>query len=153
VTLQRLADHRTGEDADDLQQWLTTLEGCPSIDVTALAVCHNPEHGDEKPTWFYVEADRTGGVARRRCLGCGVVHHLLDSAAHWAGGVSMSACLTCGQSMFEIAAGLHTAPGADGQPVVTWAAFGTRCVTCSRVEGLTDMFVPGVPVQHVVAAI
>jgi hypothetical protein len=154
VTLQRLADHRIGEDSDDLLQWLSTLEGCPSVEVTTLAACQNEAHGDDKPTWFYVEADAAAGAARRRCLACGDLHHLLDSAAHWPEGVHTQMCPTCRQSMFEVGAGLHTVPGADAdQPVVTWAAVATRCVTCSRVNGLTDMFVPGVPVAHVVAAI
>ena len=154
MTLQRLADHRTGEDSDDLLQWLSTLQGCPSVEVTALATCQNSDHADDKPTWFYVEADAAAGTARRRCLACGRLHYLLDSEAHWPTGGHTHMCPTCGQSMFEVAAGLHTAPAVEAdQPVVTWAVVGTRCVTCSRVDGVTDMFVPGVPVAHVVATI
>jgi hypothetical protein len=56
--------------------------------------------------------------------------------------------------MFELAAGLHTSPGEHpDQPVVTWVVLGVRCVTCSRVDGLTDMFVPGLPVPFVVNAL
>ena len=56
--------------------------------------------------------------------------------------------------MFEIAAGMHTASSPDGAPpVVTWMALGVRCVTCGRVDGLTDMFVPNLPIADVIAAI
>jgi hypothetical protein len=154
VALQRLADHRTGEDADDLKHWLEMLQGCPSVDVTALAVCDNPTHGDDKPTWFYVEADAATGVARRRCLACGLEHHVLDSEANWRVNIHMHMCPTCGQSMFELAAGLHTSPGEHpDEPVVTWVVLGVRCVTCSRIDGLTDMFVPGLPVPFVINAL
>ena len=154
MALQRLHDHRTGEDADDLKAWLHTLEGCPSVEVTALATCGNEAHGDERPTWFYVEADGSVGVARRRCLGCGSVHHVLDSQANWPPGVHTSSCPTCAQSMFEVAAGMHTASSPAGAaPVVSWLALGVRCVTCGRVDGLTDMFVPNLPIADVVAAI
>jgi ribosomal protein S14 len=154
VALQRLQDHKTGEDADDLKAWLQTLVGCPSVEVTALASCGNDSHGAEPPTWFYVEADRAAGVARRRCLACGSVHHILDSESNWTSGIHTSTCPTCAQSMFEVAAGLHTASSPEpDQPVVSWVALGTRCVTCGRVDGLTDMFVPDLPVADVVAAL
>ncbi|MDQ1709942.1 MAG: hypothetical protein QOG49_1327, partial [Frankiaceae bacterium] len=142
------------EDADDLTAWLHTLEGCPSVQVTTLATCANESHGAEPPTWFYVEADSAAGVARRRCLGCGTVHHILDSEANWTAGIHTSACPTCAQSMFEVAAGLHTASSPQpAAPVVTWLARGGRCVTCGRVDGLTDMFVPNLPIAEVLAAI
>jgi len=154
VALQRLADHRTGEDADDLKHWLQTLEGCPSVDVTALAACANPEHGDDRPTWFYVEADAARGVARRRCLACGLAHHVLDSESSWHIDIHASMCPTCGQSMFELAAGMHTSPSEHPDaPIVTWVVLGVRCVTCGRVDGLTDMFVPGLPVPAVIDAL
>lgn len=154
MTLQRLQDHKTGEDADDLKTWLHTLEGCPPIQVTALASCSNETHGDDRPTWFYVEADQNAGVARRRCLGCGNVHHVLDSAENWPSGIHTAACATCAQSMFEVAAGIHmeASPEPD-PPVATWMALGVRCVTCGRVDGLTDMFVRNLPVADVIAAI
>jgi hypothetical protein len=154
VTLQRLHDHKTGEDADDLLTWLQSLPECPSVDVTALATCRNTAHGDDRPTWFYVEADAAAGIARRRCLACGVVHHMLDSQQHWQPGVHTASCPTCAQSMFEVGAGMHTEPGnSPDQPVVTWVALGVRCVTCGRVDGITDMFVPGVPLAGVTATI
>ena len=154
VALQRLHDHRTGEDSDDLKAWLHMLEGCPSVEVTALASCANESHGNDRPTWFYVEADGTAGVARRRCLACGLVHHVLDSKDNWPTGVHTASCPTCAQSMFEVAAGMHTASSPESAgPVVTWLALGVRCVTCGRVDGLTDMFVPSLPIADVVAAL
>lgn len=154
MALQKLADHRTGEDADDLRHWLELLDGCPSVDATALAACQNPSHGDERPTWFYVEADPTAGVARRRCLACGVAHHVLDSEQHWDINIHTSSCVTCGQAMFEIAAGIHVEPADEGaERVASWVVLGVRCVTCGRVDGLTDMFVPNVPVVDVIAAL
>lgn len=143
MALQRVAGHRTGEDSDDLQHWLESLDGCPPVHTTLLATCTNPVHGEEQPTWFYVEGDAAAGIARRRCLGCGVVVHVLDSEQHWTH-PPMRCCGTCGQSMFEMAAGLSVVSGE-----VRWMAIGLRCVGCGCLDGLTDMHVPGLSVAEV----
>ena len=143
MSLQRVAGHRTGEDSDDLQHWLEALEGAPAVHRTVLLSCDNPVHGEDAPTWFYVEGSATDGIARRRCLGCGQVRHLLDSEEHWSH-PPMHACGTCGQSMFEMALGLHIESGAS----VKWLAVGIRCVGCGTLDGLTDMTVPGLSVEE-----
>lgn len=147
MALQRVAGHRTGEDSDDLQHWLESLDGCPAVHTTVLATCESPVHGDDAPTWFYVEGDAAGAIARRRCLGCGLVKHVLDSEAHWTH-PPMRCCGTCGQSMFEMAAGLHVRSGE-----VTWAVIGLRCVGCGCLDGLTDFNVPNLPVDEVISQI
>jgi hypothetical protein len=103
---------------------------------------------DEAMTWFYVEADAANAVARRRCLACGDVAHLLDSKAAWTH-PPMHACGTCGQSMFEVATGLHVEPGTT----VTWLAVAVRCVGCGRLDGLTDMNVPNLSLDEVRARV
>lgn len=143
MTVQKVAGHRVGEDSDDLQSWLRGLEGCPPINITVLAMCDNPVHGEERPTWFYVEGDPLAGLARRRCLSCASVTHVLDSEEHWTH-PPMRCCETCGQSMFEVAAGLHL----DG-PTVDWLAIGVRCVGCGALDGLTDLAVPNLTVDEV----
>ncbi|MCA1823844.1 MAG: hypothetical protein ABR520_05655 [Mycobacteriales bacterium] len=147
MTLQRVAGNRTGEDIDDLRQWLVALEGCPRITQTAIAMCDNPVHEDDRPTWFYVEGDPDSGIARRRCLGCAQVRHVLDSEDNWTH-PPMRMCDNCGQSMFELAAGFHVETG-----LVDWMALGLRCVGCGVLAGLTDMSVPDLPVAEVVARI
>ncbi|HEU0130230.1 MAG TPA: hypothetical protein VFQ85_04470 [Mycobacteriales bacterium] len=145
MTMQKVAGNALGEDSDDLQHWLEGLQGCPPVNLTLLCRCLNPVHdGDDAMTWFYVEADPANAVARRRCLACGDVHHLLDSAEHWTH-PPMHACLTCGQSMFELAAGLHVESGTT----VTWLALAVRCVGCGRLDGVTDMNVPHLSVDEV----
>lgn len=147
--MQKVAGKELGEDSDDLQRWLEKLTGCPQVNVTLLAHCTNPAHdGDEAMTWFYVEADPENGVARRRCLACGMAHHVLDSEEHWTH-PPMYACDTCGQSMFEVAYGLHVVGGTT----VTWLAIAVRCVGCGRLDGVTDMTVPNLPVDEVRAAL
>ena len=147
--MHKVAGSELGEDSDDLRQWLEALTGCPSVNVTLLARCNNPVHeGDDSMTWFFVEADAANGVARRRCLACGDVHHLLDSADHWTH-PPMYACTTCGQSMFEVACGLHV----EGGTTVTWLAVAVRCVGCGRLDGVTDMNVPGMPLDELRAAL
>jgi hypothetical protein len=142
--MQKVAGNELGEDSDDLRHWLEGLDGCPAVHLTLLARCTNPVHdGDEAMTWFYVEADPANAVARRRCLACGDVHHLLDSADHWTH-PPMHACQTCGQSMFEIGYGLHVRSG-----IVTWLAVAVRCVGCGRLDGVTDLNVPDLPVDEV----
>jgi len=147
--MHKVADNQLGEDSDDLQHWLEGLKGCPPVNVTLLARCTNPVHeGDDPVTWFYVEADSANAVARRRCLACGMVHHVLDSEEHWTH-PPMHACGTCGQSMFEVAFGLHVSGGAT----VSWLAVAVRCVGCGRLDGVTDMNVPDLPVDEVRAAL
>lgn len=146
--MHKVAGSELGEDSDDLRNWLEGLTGCPSVNLTLLARCANPAHGDEAMTWFYVEADAANGVARRRCLACGQVHHVLDSEESWTH-PPMHACTTCGQSMFEVAYGLHVEGGTN----VTWLAIGVRCVGCGTLDGVTDMNVPGLSVDEVRAAL
>jgi hypothetical protein len=138
-----MAGHRTGEDSDDLQHWLEALEGAPDVHRTVLLTCDNAVHGADAPTWFYVEGDASKAIARRRCLGCGKVKHLLDSEDHWSH-PPMHSCGTCGQSMFEVAVGLHI----EGGEHVRWLAVGVRCVGCGMLDGLTDMTVPSLPVDE-----
>ncbi len=147
MVLRKVGNSKTGENSDDLESWLAALSGCPPISHTALARCRNAVHGDEQPTWFFVEGDPQGGIARRRCLACGVVHHLLDSANQWTH-PPMRVCGSCGQSMFELAVGMHIENG-----LVTWIAVGVRCVGCGLLEGLTDMRVPSLSIPEVADAI
>ena len=147
MVMHKVSDHKVGEDSDDLRHWLEGLEGCPPISVTAVARCENPAHGDEPPTWFYVEGDAREGLARRRCLACGVVKHVLDSEERW-NHPPMRSCQTCGQSMFEVAGGFHVV---DGQ--VDWLALGVRCVGCGMLDGLTDMSAEGLAVPDAIASI
>lgn len=143
MALRTVSGHRTGENAGDLQAWLTQLEGCPRISSTLVAACANPVHGDEPPTWFYVEADARAATARRRCLSCGTSVDVLDSAEHW-NAPRMWSCFNCRQSIAEIAAGFHF----DGGNV-TWVALAARCVECGALEGLTDFNVTPAPFDEV----
>lgn len=147
--MHKVAGSELGEDSDDLRNWLGGLAGCPEVNVTVLATCRNPVHDGDSMTWFYVEADARHAVARRRCLACGDVHHVLDSEEHW-NHPPMHSCTTCGQSMFEVGYGLHV----EGGSTVTWLAVGVRCVGCGMLDGVTDMNVhPGRPVDEVRAAL
>jgi hypothetical protein len=123
------------------------LEGGPTVDRTVPAVCANPVHGDDLATWFYVEADRAEGVARRRCLACGTTAHLLDSESRWTY-PAMWSCPNCSHSIAEVAFGLHTEDDA-----VTWVVMGLRCVDCGAVDGATDALVPGADVDEVLASL
>jgi hypothetical protein len=111
-------------------------------------VLHCAQHGEDAPTWQYVEADATAGVARRRCLACATTVHLLSSEAHWTHPM-MWACGGCGQSIAELAVGLNVPDGEH----VAWAALGARCVDCGRLDGLTDVLVDRCPLAEVLAAL
>ncbi len=132
----------TAEDVEDLRAFLTGLDGAPAVHETVVLACGN--HPDERPTWAYVEADPTAGVARRRCLQCAQTFHLLDSEARWTH-PPMWNCGTCHQSIAEVAAGLSVEDGMH----VTWVVLGARCVECGRVEGLTDFVLPSTPLAEV----
>jgi len=137
---------RTGEDVEDLRSWLQRLDGGPPVHETVLLAC--PQHGDERPTWAFVEADASTGIARRRCLACAASMPLLESERHWTH-PPMFACAGCGHSIAEVAAGLSVP---DGQHV-TWVVLAARCVECGRLGGLTDVVLPDVPLAEVLASL
>lgn len=137
---------RTGEDTEDLRAFLSGLEGSPVVHETALLACGN--HGDERPTWTYVEADAAVGCARRRCLQCATNVWVLDSEERWSF-PHVWACRSCGQSIAEVAAGLSLPDGDH----VEWVVLGARCVECGRIDGLTDFVLPRVPLSQVMGAL
>jgi hypothetical protein len=144
MVLRVVAGVRTGEDTEDLRAFLGALDGSPKVHETALLACGN--HGDERPTWTYVEADVTTGVARRRCLQCASNVWVLDSEDRWTF-PHMWSCGSCNQSIAEVAAGLSMPDGDN----VEWLVLGVRCVECGRIDGLTDMVLPGTPLAQVMS--
>ena len=146
MVLRTVAGARTGENTEDLRQWLRELPGAPEVHEVVVLACG--QHEDERPTWAYAEADAVTGVARRRCLSCAASVSVLDSGDRWTH-PPMRACLGCGTSIVEIAAGLHLPDGEH----VEWVVIGARCVECSRLTGLTDMVVDRTPVAEVLAAL
>ena len=146
MVLRMVAGVRTGEDAEDLRTFLMKLEGSPPVHETVVLGCDN--HGDERPTWTYVEADAQTGIARRRCLQCAASVSMLDSEQRWTH-PPMWNCGSCGQSIAEVAAGLSLPDGDH----VEWLVLGARCVECGRVDGLTDMVVDGRPIGEVVSSL
>lgn len=146
MVLRMVAGVRTGEDADDLRAFLMRLEGAPAVHETVVLAC--PQHGDERPTWTYVTADPEAGVARRRCLQCATSVPLLDSDERWTH-PPMWCCGSCNQSIAEVAAGLSVPDGEH----VEWVVLAARCVECGRIDGLTDVVLPSVPIAQVVAGL
>lgn len=147
MVLRRVAGVRTGEDVEDLRAFLMDLpESAPKVHETVVLACHN--HGDENPSWTYIEADPCVGVARRRCLQCAQSVSLLDSEVRWTH-PPMWCCGNCGQSIAEVAVGLSLPDGEH----VEWLAVGVRCVECGRVDGLTDMVLAGRPLGEVISAL
>lgn len=136
MTLRSLSGRSYAEDVADVVTWLGNLDGCPSIDDARPATCRSASHGEEPGTWFYVEADAAEGVARLRCLGCGGVHPVLDSADRWTYPSAWS-CPNCRQSIAEVVFGLHEEASA-----VVWAAMAVRCVDCGSLDGVADFVVP-----------
>jgi len=143
MVLRVVGGVRLGEDAEDLRSFLRGLDGGPEVHETVLLACEN--HGDERPTWTYVEADAAVGCARRRCLQCARNVWILDSEERWSFPHVWS-CGSCGQSIAEVAAGLSLPDGAH----VEWVALGARCVDCGRIDGLTDLVLSALPLSQVV---
>lgn len=146
MVLRTVAGIRTGEDVEDLRAFLMELEGAPAVHETVVLACDN--HGDERPTWTYIEADASSGIARRRCLQCAASVSLLDSDQRWTH-PPMWSCGSCNQSIAEVAVGLSLPDGDH----VQWLAVGARCVECGRIDGLADMVVAGRPLAEVVAGL
>ena len=141
----RAGGHKA-EDVEDLRSWLSQLSGGPRITDTVVLACGH--HGDDRPTWHYVEADPRTGVAKRRCLACGFAVSVLDSESRWSY-PGMWSCGSCGHSIAEVAAGLSAPDGST----VEWVALAARCVECGEVEGLTDLVVPQRPLAEVVVGL
>lgn len=147
MVLRKRGEARLGEDVEDLRRWLKDLPDTPfPVDETVVLRCSG--HGDEQPTWAYVEADPAAGVARRRCLACAASVDVLDSGDSWTF-PAMWACLGCSGSIAEVAAGLSLP---DGERV-RWVVLGARCVDCGRLAGLTDVAVDDVALPQVLAGL
>jgi hypothetical protein len=146
MVLRTVGGHRIGEDTEDLRAFLTQLDGSPVVTETVLLHCAN--HGDERPTWTYAEADPVTGVARRRCLQCATSTWVLDSEARWTFPHVWS-CSACSQSICEVAAGMSMPDDSS----VNWLVLAARCVDCGRIQGLTDFVLPGTSVAEVMGSI
>ena len=147
MTLRAVSGRPKAETAEDLTQWLHDLDGCPVVNRTSLATCSRPSH-DEPATWFYVEADRSEGVARLRCLACGDARAVLDSEERWTYPAAWS-CPNCRQSIAEVGFGLHV----EGGDSVSWVAVGVRCVNCGELGGVADFVTAATPVDEVLASL
>jgi hypothetical protein len=146
MTMRTVGGIRTGEDVEDLTDWLRQLGGALEVHEVVVLTCDR--HGDDRPTWAYVEADAARGLARRRCLACAASVALLDSEQRWTH-PPMHACAGCGHSIAEVAAGLHLPDGEH----VEWVVVGARCVECGRLAGLTDFVVDRTPLPEVLSAL
>jgi hypothetical protein len=73
---------------------------------------------------------------------------VLDSESRWTFPHVWS-CQTCGQSIAEVAAGLSMPEGDE----VRWLVLGARCVECGRIDGLTDLVLPGTPLAEVMGCL
>lgn len=147
MTLRSVSGRKRAETAQDLQEWLRGLEGCPPVSRTVLARCERDSHGDEPGMWFYAEADAAEGVARLRCLGCGQTRPVLDSEDRWTYPPTW-ACSNCRQSIGEVAYGVHEKGG-----LARWMVLAVRCVDCGHVEGLTDLVVEPTDVDRLVSSL
>jgi hypothetical protein len=145
VALRTVGPRLTGETIDDLVDWVRHLSGCPTVTDTMVAICAHPLHADEPASWFYVEADAEEGLARLRCIAGGHIHELLDSADHWTYPKAWQ-CPACSQSIAEVVYGIHTEDG-----TARWLVVAVRCVECGEVMGVTDVVVPNVPLDELVA--
>jgi hypothetical protein len=145
--MRTVGARHTAEDIEDLDVWVRELSDCPTITQTAFASCTEAFHGDDPATWFYVEADAKGGVARLRCLSGGHTKNVHDSAEHWTF-PGVWACNGCHQSIAEVVYGIHDEAG-----TAKWMVVAVRCVECGDVAGLTDIVLGEVPIDDLLASL
>ena len=147
MTLRKVGGQALAETVEDLESWLRGLKDCPAVNRTMRVRCTRPAHGEEEATWFYIEADANEGVARMRCLACGDVRNLLDSQERWTFPSAWS-CHNCNQAIAEVAFGIH-----NEHSRATWLAMGVRCVECGHLQGVTDVVVPDVDIDELIAGL
>lgn len=147
MVMRTVGNRHAAEDIEDVASWVRGLTECPAVTQTTIATCRHPSHGEDDANWFYVEADAEAGVARLRCLSGGHTFDLLDSAEHWTF-PGVWACLSCGQSIAEVMYGIHDEAG-----TAQWLVLAVRCVECGDVAGLTDVVLPDLPLDGLLASL
>ena len=147
MVMRTVGTRERAESVEDLAQWVEGLKGCPPIGHTTVARCFHPSHGDEPPTWFYVEADPR--PASPGCAACPAVTSTSSSTRLSAGPSRAAwACPACSQSIAEVVYGVSERGGkAD------WLAVAVRCVECGDVAGVCDLVLPSLDLDLLLGAL
>lgn len=120
----------TGDAPVDLDAYLSsyTAKGYPVTEVVhARCECG----GDE----FRVRVDDESGCAERRCVGCGRVVLMLDSAETVEEAELGDAACPCGNATFQVAVGFAMYAGEQD---VRWVYVGLRCLRDGVLGCYTD---------------
>lgn len=130
-----------GEDTNDLAEYLREFQagGYPVARVNELACTQCASKT------FRNEADDDAGCARARCLACGTVTHIADSA-EFADEADLAECACpCGGETFNVGFALRE----DGD--VRWISVGLRCVQDGTLGAYADWKIDYSPTSHLLS--
>jgi len=142
VTIKKSKKWWIGSESADMHEYLKAFSANSyPIDQFRLAQCRCSAEV------FFLEADRDGGVAQRKCAGCQTSHFICDSEQFWAESEPESwYCLKCQSKSTNVGVGFVTYP--DSPNAVKWIYLGVRCAECGLLGCFADWKVGEENVGH-----
>ncbi len=129
-----------GTEAADIDEFVRALtaDGYP-VERMVHSRC-----SDCSGTTFALRVDDVEGYADRRCITCGDVFHMLDSAEYIDDASPEEVACPCGGEEFELAVGYALRQGGD----VRWVNVGARCVRDGTLGVYADWKIDYGPTDH-----
>lgn len=129
-----------GTEASDLDEFVKAFAaGGYPIATTAHSRCANCGG-----TIFALRVDDDEGFADRRCVSCGEVFHMLDSAEYVEDASPEECACPCGGEEFEVAVGYALRQDGD----VRWVSIATRCIRDGTLGVYADWKIDYGPAGH-----
>jgi hypothetical protein len=140
VTIDKSGEFWKGTDAADIDEFVRafTADGYP------VARMVHSRCEDCSGTTFALRVDDVEGYADRRCISCGRVFHMLDSAEYIDDASPEECACPCGGEEFELAVGYALRDGGD----VRWVSVGARCIRDGTLGVYADWKIDYGPTDH-----
>jgi hypothetical protein len=152
VPIDKSGEFWKGTKAADLDEFVPAFAaGGYPVERMAHSRC-----SDCGGTTFALRVDDEEGYADRRCVACGHVVHMLDSAEYIDDANPEQCACPCGGEEFELAVGFAMADVADidGSPAgreVKWVSIGARCLRDGTLGVYADWKIDYGPTDHLFA--
>jgi hypothetical protein len=149
MTIDKSGKFWKGTGAADIDEFVAafTADGYP-VERMVHSRC-----ADCSGTTFALRVDDEEGYADRRCISCGRVFHMLDSAEYIDDASPEECACPCGGEEFELAVGyaMVDVVNQDGSPAgreVKWVNVGARCVRDGTLGVYADWKIDYGPTDH-----